>query len=137
MLTPSRNAATKARHRLISPAGVSPELLRSRVAAELAETYDNWDISADRPAGGYTAGQYRVKNVGRVLKAFYAVQRLREELKTAEQSERAYEEQCRAVSQLRSGTEALSEYLAQRERIVRDARIRAVAEQQFQNAKHP
>lgn len=96
------------RKTIIESDGVSIEKLRDRIENEIKELCSRWDIERDRPERDRGTDNPWIQGVGKVLQAYYKVDKLRRELNTAKLAEEEYQRKVKELKEVEAEKNNLS-----------------------------
>jgi len=120
----SEDLASVLRKAIFETDGVSIEKLNQKVEGLYYDYFNRWDTYLNRPEGGRGVDDQWVKSVGKILRAYYDKEELKQELNVI----RLHEEQLEnIVSQIRDLSDeiaTLDEFVTVNRQIVDDARLR-------------
>ena len=121
------------RKAFLQSGGVSPEEFARELAQAKKDLLDNWDFQRDGPRNNRGVDNPYVKNVGKLLAAYYEKENIRKQLQKAEGAEEKVEQALAALEKTAVEKNALTSRKAALEKLENDVYRRAKLEPRIEN----
>jgi len=120
----SEDLASILRKAIFETDGISIEKLSQRIESLYDEYFSRWDVALNHPEGGRGVDYPWVKSVGKILRAYYDKEKLKQELSGIRLYEEQLENMVRQIRDLSDDTAELEEFVSANRQVVDDARLR-------------